>query len=88
VIGYLIELIIKIWQFGFIFLQNLVSLGHFFSLKNPLYRSKSYFSGRNLASKRNPAARAYSKLYKYPGFATVNLQPPKKKAEKMPENPK
>jgi hypothetical protein len=29
VIGYLIELIIKIWQSGFIFLQNLASLGHF-----------------------------------------------------------
>jgi hypothetical protein len=29
VIGYLIELVIKIWQFGFIFLQNLASLGHF-----------------------------------------------------------
>jgi hypothetical protein len=29
VIGYLIELVIKIWQFGFTFLQNLASLGHF-----------------------------------------------------------
>jgi len=31
-------------------LQNLANLGHFFLMKNPLYRSsKSYFSSRNLA---------------------------------------
>jgi len=34
VLGYLQELIMKIWRFGFIFVQNLVSLGHFFHKKS------------------------------------------------------
>jgi hypothetical protein len=32
-----------------IFSLNLTNLGHFFSMETPLYRSKSYFSSRNLA---------------------------------------
>ncbi len=45
-IGYLLELIIKIWrlvEFLFYF-RNLTNLGHF-SMENPSYRSKSHFSG-------------------------------------------
>ncbi len=56
------ELIIKIWRFGispteiyhknliyfgFFFLGNLANLGHL-SMKNPFYRPKLHFSGRNL----------------------------------------
>jgi len=33
ILGYLRELIIKIWRFGFVFVQNLVSLGQFFHEK-------------------------------------------------------
>jgi hypothetical protein len=51
ILGYLLKLIIKIWRFGFFF-QSFVNLGHFFHGKNPMYRSKSYFSGQNLAKFR------------------------------------
>jgi len=30
ILGYLLELIIKLWEFGKIVLQNLVNLGHLF----------------------------------------------------------
>jgi hypothetical protein len=37
-------------QFGILFyFRNLASSSHFFPWKNPLYRSKSYFSGQILA---------------------------------------
>jgi hypothetical protein len=45
------ELIIKIWRFGIfpteIYHKNLTNLGHL-SMKNPFYRRKLHFSGRNL----------------------------------------
>ncbi len=48
-LGYLLKLIIKIWQFEKQILQNLTNLAHFFfQWRNPFYNSKSYFSGWNL----------------------------------------
>jgi hypothetical protein len=41
ILGYILELIIEIWRIWVIF-----------SMKNPLHRSKSYFSGRILAKIR------------------------------------
>jgi hypothetical protein len=52
ILGYLLELIIEIWRFGFYYFWNLANLSHFFSMKNPLYRSKPYFSRGNLQKKR------------------------------------
>jgi len=53
ILDYLLELIIKFWQLEFYFtLENLANLGHFFFMKHPLYRSESYFSGRNLVKIR------------------------------------
>jgi hypothetical protein len=50
ILGYLLELIIKIWQFGNTILPNLANLGgSFFSMKCPSNRSKTHFSGQNLA---------------------------------------
>jgi len=46
--GYLVELIIKIWQPQNIYFLNLVNLGHFFN-ENILYRLRSYFLSQNLA---------------------------------------
>ncbi len=46
ILGYLLELIIKIWWFEKFFFGNL-AMGHFL-MENPLHRLKSYFSGRNL----------------------------------------
>jgi hypothetical protein len=38
ILGHLLEFIIKTKQFGFFFLQNLMNLDHFLSMKkNPLY---------------------------------------------------
>jgi hypothetical protein len=46
-LGYLLlELIIRIWQFGFYFLRNLANSGHFLHEKS----FKSYFLGQNLAT--------------------------------------
>jgi hypothetical protein len=42
ILNSLLELIIKIRQFGIFFLQNLAILGLFF-MKNPLNRLKSFF---------------------------------------------
>jgi len=52
ILSYLLELSIKIWRLGIFGSKS--KLGLFFLLmKNPLaYRSKSYFSGRNLAKTR------------------------------------
>ncbi len=47
-LGYLLELSTKLWWFRNLFFWNLENLG-LFSMENPLYWSKSYFSGRNLA---------------------------------------
>ncbi len=61
ILGYLLELIIEIRQFGFYYFWNLANLSHFFSMKNPLYRSKPYFSGGNLPKQKkkgNAASRA------------------------------
>ncbi len=56
--GYIIDMIVGKSQNPSIFLatlwklsQDVANLGHSFPMKNPLYRSKSYFSGRNC--KRN-----------------------------------
>ncbi len=46
ILGYLLELIIKIWQSGNCFLEIWIILA-IFSMENPLRRLKSYFSGRN-----------------------------------------
>jgi hypothetical protein len=46
ILGYLLELIIKIWQFGDFFLKKISGeFGPIFSIENPLYRWKLYFSG-------------------------------------------
>jgi hypothetical protein len=37
-----------IFFFFFFNFQNLANLGHFLPMKNPLYRLKSSYSGRNL----------------------------------------
>jgi hypothetical protein len=42
VLGYLVELIIKIWQPQNIYILNIVNLGHFFH-ENLLYRLRSIF---------------------------------------------
>ncbi len=47
-LGYLLELIIKIWWTWIFFFWNLSNLGYF-PMENPLYRLRSHFSGRNLA---------------------------------------
>jgi hypothetical protein len=47
ILGYLVELIIKIW-WSATFLLEIWRIWVMFLVKNPLYRSKSYFSGRNL----------------------------------------
>jgi len=39
----------KICRFEFVFIENLANSGHFFHEKSVVYRSTSYFSGRNLA---------------------------------------
>jgi hypothetical protein len=44
ILGYLLELIIKIWQFEFSS-SNSGKFGPIFQKKNPLYNLKSYFSG-------------------------------------------
>jgi hypothetical protein len=50
--GYLLELNVEIWRFEFFFLfRDLANLDHF-SMKNPLYWSKSHFSGGDLAKIR------------------------------------
>jgi len=51
ILGYLLELIIKIWRFEKKFIKSWRIWFSFF-MKNPLCRSKSYFSGRNLAKIR------------------------------------
>jgi hypothetical protein len=56
ILGYLLELIIEIWRLGFYYFFNLANLSHFFSMKNPFYSSKPYFSGGNLPKKRGNAA--------------------------------
>jgi hypothetical protein len=49
ILGYLLELIIKNWQLGRKKKSSKSGkFAFFFPLKNPLYRSKSYFPGRNL----------------------------------------
>jgi hypothetical protein len=53
VFGYLLELIIKIWQFENFFLQYLANLCHFF-IQNPLHKLKSYFSSQNLGKFQAP----------------------------------
>jgi hypothetical protein len=51
ILGYLLKLIVEIWQFEFYFsFQLLANLNHFFSMKNPiLYWLKSHFSGQIFA---------------------------------------
>jgi hypothetical protein len=53
ILGYQMELIRKVWLFGK--KKNSFKIWRiwvfFFPLKNPLYRSKLYFSGQNLAEK-------------------------------------
>ncbi len=58
ILGYLLELIIKIWRFGKT-LFEIWRIWVFFFTKYPLCRSKSFFSGENFAkftSKRNCSA--------------------------------
>jgi hypothetical protein len=61
ILGYLLELIIKIWRFGLFFYYFYFEIwriwSFFLSMKNPLYRLKSYFSGQNLTELLN--------IYKY-----------------------
>ncbi len=56
ILGYLLELIIKIWHIGKQIFQNLVNfpkkLANLFSMENPWDGSKSYLSGQNLAKFR------------------------------------
>ncbi len=47
IFGYMLELITKIIWFGIFFFEILTNFNHL-SMKNPLYRSKSYFLGCNL----------------------------------------
>ncbi len=47
-LGYLLELITKIWRFGNFFFSKSSKFGPFFSSKILSYRLKSYFSGQNL----------------------------------------
>jgi hypothetical protein len=51
ILGYLLELIIKVWQLGIFFPHNLANFGSFFSMENPLNKLKSYFWSENLAKK-------------------------------------
>jgi hypothetical protein len=56
ILGYLLELIIKIWRFGSYYFSKSDEFGTFFSMENPLYLSKSYFSSRiwqNFAKTKN-----------------------------------
>jgi hypothetical protein len=51
ILGYLVELIIKIWGFEIFWFQNLANLGDLFCEKSFVYRSsKPYFSGWNLVN--------------------------------------
>jgi len=49
ILGYLLELIIKIWQFANLFFSKSGKFGPLFFMENPLYTSKSYLSSRNFA---------------------------------------
>ncbi len=50
ILGYILELIIKIWWSGNLFFKKKSGkFWPFFSMENPLSSSKSYFSGQNFA---------------------------------------
>jgi hypothetical protein len=40
ILGYLLELIIRLWRFGVFFNRNQANLSHFSPTKNPFHRSK------------------------------------------------
>jgi hypothetical protein len=47
ILGYLLELMIKMWNLDYFFLRKMANFVLNVSMKIPLYWSKSYFSGRN-----------------------------------------
>jgi hypothetical protein len=51
ILGYLLELIVKIWYFGFFFPSTSGKFGPTFCMKNPLYMLKSYNLVQNLQVK-------------------------------------
>jgi hypothetical protein len=55
ILGYLLEFIIKIWRSGKKNKNYSGEFEPFFFMENPFNRSKSYFSGQNLAKFRPPA---------------------------------
>jgi hypothetical protein len=82
ILGYLLELMIKIWWFGilFYFFWNVANLGFFFfflfSMKNILYRLKSYLSSQKLAKNNSLVKESRSEfvLWKHENPTTSHIK--------------